>query len=167
MKLKTTLDQWIVLKAVIEQGGFAQAAEFLHRSQSTVSYAVSQLQFQLGVKILQVEGRKAALTPIGKILYHRAQVLLDNAKKIEKIAFDTHRGGDKGERLTRRRGDTALDTHIVSGRQGEASAFTVSPCQLVTLSERKGGSGWGRSNKDHRNAAGSNGVVCRLPGVAR
>lgn len=92
MKLKTTLDQWVALKAVLDHGGFAQAAEFLHRSQSTVSYAISQLQSQLGVNILQTEGRKAVLTPIGKILYHRAQVLLDNANMIEKIARDTERG---------------------------------------------------------------------------
>src|SRR5579862_4266763 len=89
MKLKTTLDQWLVLKTVIELGGFAQAAEHLHRSQSTVSYAVAQLQSQLGVKILQIEGRKAKLTSIGKILFHRASILLDNANAIEKIARDT------------------------------------------------------------------------------
>lgn len=92
MKLKTTLDQWVALKAVLDHGGFAQAAEFMHRSQSTVSYAISQLQSHLGVKILQIEGRKAALTPLGKILYHRAQILLDNANMIEKIARDTERG---------------------------------------------------------------------------
>jgi DNA-binding transcriptional LysR family regulator len=92
MKPKTSLDQWVTLKAVLEHGGFAQAAEFLHRSQSTVSYAISQLQSQLGVKILKTEGRKAVLTPIGKILYHRAQVLLDNAYTIEKIARDIKQG---------------------------------------------------------------------------
>lgn len=86
MKIKSTLDQWLVLKAVLEQGGFAQAAEYLHRSQSTVSYAVAQLQSQLDVKILETKGRKAVLTPIGKILYHRATLLLDNAKSIENIA---------------------------------------------------------------------------------
>jgi|SRR5688572_30414234 len=92
MKPKTTLDQWAVLKAVLDHGGFAQAAEFLHRSQSTVSYAIAELQSQLGVKILQTEGRKSVLTPLGKILYHRAQILLDNAEMIEKIARDTERG---------------------------------------------------------------------------
>jgi DNA-binding transcriptional LysR family regulator len=92
MKLKTSLDQWLVLKAVLDYGGFAQAAEFLHRSQSTISYAISQLQSQLGVKILQTEGRKAVLTPMGKVLYHRAQVLLDNANTMEIIA----RGADQG-----------------------------------------------------------------------
>jgi DNA-binding transcriptional LysR family regulator len=92
MKTKTTLDQWLVLKTVIEQGGFAQAAEFLHRSQSTISYAVAQLQNKLGVKILQTEGRKSALTPVGKILLHRASLLLDGVYAIEKIAYATKEG---------------------------------------------------------------------------
>lgn len=92
MKLKTSIDQWLVLKAVLDHGGFAQAAEFLHRSQSTVSYTISQLQSQLGVKILETKGRKAVLTPTGKVLYHHAQILLDNAKKIEKIADNTDHG---------------------------------------------------------------------------
>lgn len=86
MRIKATLDQWLVLKAVLEQGGFAQAAEYLHRSQSSVSYAIAQLQSQLGVKILQIKGRKAVLTTTGAILYHRAQNLLDSAYTLENIA---------------------------------------------------------------------------------
>ncbi|VEB42274.1 chromosome replication initiation inhibitor protein [Chromobacterium violaceum] len=45
--MKTTLEQWQVLRAIVEEGGFAQAAEKLHRSQSAVSYAVARLQEQL------------------------------------------------------------------------------------------------------------------------
>ncbi len=89
MKIKTTFDQWLILKTVVEEGGFAQAAESLHRSQSTISYALSQLQSQLGVKILEIKGRKAVLTSVGKILYHRGCILLENAAKIEKIAANT------------------------------------------------------------------------------
>lgn len=89
MKIKSTLDQWLVLKAVLEQGGFAQAANHLHRSQSTISYTLAQLQSQLGVKILETKGRKAVLTPIGKKLYQQANILLDNANSIENIAQET------------------------------------------------------------------------------
>jgi DNA-binding transcriptional LysR family regulator len=34
---RVTLDQWRTLQAVVDHGGFAQAAEALHRSQSSVS----------------------------------------------------------------------------------------------------------------------------------
>ena len=46
---RTTLEQWVVLQTVIEQGSFAQAATALNRSQSSVSYALSGLQERLGL----------------------------------------------------------------------------------------------------------------------
>ena len=57
MLAKTSLEQWAVLAAVVDQGGFAQAAETLHRSQSAVSYAVGRLQEALEVPLLAIQGR--------------------------------------------------------------------------------------------------------------
>lgn len=39
--MNTTLDEWEILNAVVQMGGFAPAAEQLNRSQSTVSYLQS------------------------------------------------------------------------------------------------------------------------------
>ena len=41
---RVTLDQWNALVAVVEAGSYARAAEQLHRSQSSVTYAVQQIQ---------------------------------------------------------------------------------------------------------------------------
>jgi len=41
--MNTTLDEWEILHAVVQLGGFAQAAEQLNRSQSTISYAIARL----------------------------------------------------------------------------------------------------------------------------
>lgn len=46
---RVTLDQWRTLQAVVDHGGFAQAAEAMHRSQSSISYTVARMQEQLGV----------------------------------------------------------------------------------------------------------------------
>ena len=62
---RVTLDQWRTLQAVVDHGGFAQAAEALHRSQSSVSYTVARMQDQLGVPLLRIDGRKAVLTEAG------------------------------------------------------------------------------------------------------
>jgi len=48
---QTTLEQWSVLRTVVESGSFARAAEQLNRSQSSVSYAMSRLQERLGVPL--------------------------------------------------------------------------------------------------------------------
>jgi len=43
------LDQWRALIAVVDSGGYAQAAEALHKSQSAVTYAVQKIESVLGV----------------------------------------------------------------------------------------------------------------------
>jgi len=58
---RVSLEQWRTLQAVIDCGGYAQAAVQLHRSQSSVSYAVKRLQQQLGISLMHIEGRKAVL----------------------------------------------------------------------------------------------------------
>ena len=77
------MEQWAVLAAVVDEGGYAQAATALHRSQSAVSYAVGRLQEQLDVPLLVIEGRKAVLTPHGQTLLQRARGLLRDMNTLE------------------------------------------------------------------------------------
>ena len=83
---KVTLEQWRALLAVIDAGGYAKAAERLNKSQSAVSYAISQLETALGVKVFQLQGRKAVASPAGELLYRRAKQLLAQAEQLEKSA---------------------------------------------------------------------------------
>ena len=39
---RISLEQWRALVAVVEAGGYGQAAEQLHKSQSTVTYAIQK-----------------------------------------------------------------------------------------------------------------------------
>jgi DNA-binding transcriptional LysR family regulator len=84
--IKVTLDQWRALIAVIECGGYAHAAEQLGKSQSTVSYAISQLEQALAVAVFKIEGRRAIATPAGESLYRRARHLLAEAESLEGAA---------------------------------------------------------------------------------
>jgi DNA-binding transcriptional LysR family regulator len=81
-----TLEQWRALIAVVDTGGYAQAAEVLHKSQSSVTYAVQKIESLLGVKAFEIQGRKAILTPTGKFLYRRARALLDESMGLERAA---------------------------------------------------------------------------------
>ena len=83
---KVTLEQWRVLQAVIDTGGYAQAAQALHRSQSSISYAVQKLQEQLGTRLLHIVGRKAELTEAGKVLLRQSRHLLEKAGELEEMA---------------------------------------------------------------------------------
>jgi DNA-binding transcriptional LysR family regulator len=90
--MKTSLEQWTVLAAVVDHGGFAQAAAALNRSQSAVSYAVGRLQESLGVPILAVEGRKSVLTAHGRTLLKRARVLIQDLTTLELLARSLAQG---------------------------------------------------------------------------
>ena len=71
---------------MVEAGGYAQAAEQLHKSQSAVTYAVQKIEAQLEVKAFELQGRKAMLTPTGHMLYRRALALVDEASDLEHAA---------------------------------------------------------------------------------
>ena len=86
VSLHITLEQWRALVAVVDTGGYAQAAELLHKSQSSVTYGVQKLEELLGVRAFEIQGRKAVLTPTGQMLYRRARALLDDAGAIERAA---------------------------------------------------------------------------------
>lgn len=81
-----TLEQWRALVAVVDAGGYAQAAEALHKSQSAVTYAVQKIEALLGVEAFELQGRKAVLTPTGQLLYRRALALLTDAGELERAA---------------------------------------------------------------------------------
>jgi DNA-binding transcriptional LysR family regulator len=83
---RISLEQWRCFAAVVESGGYAQAAESLHKSQSSVTYAVQKLQSTLGVHAFEIQGRKAVLTATGHMLYGRARVLLEDASSLERAA---------------------------------------------------------------------------------
>jgi len=89
---KSTLEQWQVLQAIVECGGYAQAAEALHRSQSSVSYMVAKLQEQLGVELLEIDGRRARLTKTGEALLRKARELLGASFQLEQLAQSLSEG---------------------------------------------------------------------------
>jgi len=83
---RVTLDQWRALVSVVDTGSYAKAAEHLNRTQSSVTYAVQQLESALGVKAFEIKGRKAVLTSTGQFLYRRGRTLLDEAGAVEHAA---------------------------------------------------------------------------------
>lgn len=89
---RITLEQWRSLTAVVDAGGYAQAAEALNKSQSTITYAVKKLEDTLGVSAFEIKGRRAVLTSIGELLYQRALLLLEDASRLEQTAKSVSAG---------------------------------------------------------------------------
>lgn len=86
MPPRITLEQWQAFRSVVDEGSFARAAEAVNKSQSSVSYAIKQLNAQLPQPVLRIEGRRAVLTDAGKVLYRHAEQLLRQASDAEAVA---------------------------------------------------------------------------------
>ena len=83
---RITLAQWQMLAAVVDHGGFARAAEAIHKSPSTLNHAVHKLEDLLGVQVLEPVGRQVRLTEAGEMLLRRARQLLEGAEALEDVA---------------------------------------------------------------------------------
>jgi DNA-binding transcriptional LysR family regulator len=89
---RTSLEQWAVLAAVVDEGGFGAAGEALDKSQSAVSYAIQRLQAELPVPLTQPRGRRTVLTEAGATLLRRARAVLAEVESLEAVAENLSRG---------------------------------------------------------------------------
>jgi len=96
---RISLDQWRALVGIVEAGGYAQAGARLHKSQSTLSYAIQQLERLIGAKAFEIQGRKAVLTAAGQVLYRRGKALVDEALQLERSAAKLAAGWEPEIRL--------------------------------------------------------------------
>jgi DNA-binding transcriptional LysR family regulator len=96
---KISLDQWNVLVSVVEAGSYSKAAERIHKSQSTLTYSIKKLESLLGVRVFELRGRKAVLTPTGELLYRRAKTLLENTARLEQAAGELAKGWEPEIRI--------------------------------------------------------------------
>jgi DNA-binding transcriptional LysR family regulator len=83
---KSTVEQWRIFQAVVDCGGYAQAAEKLNKSQSSLNHAVAKLQQGLGLSLLEVRGRKAYLTREGEVFLRRSRKLTQDVESLERLA---------------------------------------------------------------------------------
>lgn len=83
-----SLDQLKIMVAVVDTGSFSAAAKMLHRSQPVVSYAIANLEAQLGITLFERKGQRPVLTEAGK-------TVLAYARRIS-LVTDEMRAGVSG-----------------------------------------------------------------------
>src|SRR5215204_1828268 len=72
------------LVCIVEVGSFSRASQSLHVAQPALSQQISQLEAELGVKLLARSVRGVAPTEAGLAVYRQAQVIL---KQVETTRF--------------------------------------------------------------------------------
>ena len=81
-----TLEQLIVLNAIVEQGTFRAAAENLNKAQSAVSHMLKKLEDELGFTLLSRENYRPALTEEGEVFYRHSLRVLQRVQDLKAIA---------------------------------------------------------------------------------
>ncbi len=81
-----TLDQLQVFKTIIETGSFRAASEKLNRAQSAVSYAIKQLEEEVGTLLFSRETYRPSLTELGRAYYEKVQAVLKEQSELESLA---------------------------------------------------------------------------------
>ncbi len=92
MKYPITLDALEVLDAIDRKGSFAAAANALFRVPSAISYTVQKLEQDLDVVLFRKEGRRAILTPAGKVLLEQGREILNATERLAIATKKTHSG---------------------------------------------------------------------------
>lgn len=84
-----------VLVAVVQEKGFARAAERLHRTQPAVSQAIRRLEEELGRAVFDRSTKSATLTDAGAVVYDHALQMLNlarDARQAVEALADLRRG---------------------------------------------------------------------------
>jgi DNA-binding transcriptional LysR family regulator len=116
---RISLDHWNILVSVVESGSYAKASERVHRSQSTLSYAVHKIERNLGVRVFELRGRRANLTSAGQLLYRRGKALLEEASRLEQVAAQLAKGWEAEIRIAV---DVVFPTWLLLGSLAEFAA---------------------------------------------
>ena len=84
--MQLDLNSLEALEAVVKYGGFAGAAEHLHKRQSAVSHQVRKIEQLLGLTVFNRDGYRVHLTPAGEAILAEGRRLLAQAEHVRSIA---------------------------------------------------------------------------------
>jgi DNA-binding transcriptional LysR family regulator len=86
MIMQLDLNGLEALEAVVKYGGFARAAEHLHKVQSAVSHQIHKIEQQLGISVFNRDGYRVQLTPAGEAILAEGRRLLAQAEHVRSVA---------------------------------------------------------------------------------
>lgn len=83
-----TLTRMRTFIAVVDEDGFSAAGRALGRSKALVSKYISELEDELGVRLLNRTTRKLSLTEIGHSYFHEAQSIIHQVDMLQETVQD-------------------------------------------------------------------------------
>lgn len=95
-----TLEQILTIEAIVEHGSFKAAADFLHKSQPSISMAIKKLEEEYQVSLFSRDDYRPSLTSEGRIFYEKAKFVLREFRELELIAKQMSRGEEVELRIS-------------------------------------------------------------------
>lgn len=95
-----TLEQILTIEAIVQQGSFKAAADFLHKSQPSISMAVKKLEEEYQVVLFSRDQYRPSLTNEGRIFFDKAKSVLKEFRELELTAQQMTRGEEVELRIS-------------------------------------------------------------------
>ena len=144
MKTQLNLEEIRVLEAIERRGSFAAAALELHKVPSAVSYTMQKLEEHIGTHLFEKQGRRAVLTPAGRLLVEQGRQLLMAA---DDLVLATQQVATGWEPRLRIAVDTVVPIETLLPRI--AGLYELQPNIDISLSAEVLGGTW-EALKEHR-----------------
>lgn len=95
-----TLEQLLTIEAIVLKGSFKAAADYLHKSQPSISMAIKKLEEEYQLTLFSRDEYRPTLTNEGRIFYEKAKMVLKEFRELEFTAQQLTRGEEVELRIS-------------------------------------------------------------------
>ena len=95
-----TLEQLLTIDAIVKEGSFKAAADFLHKSQPSISMAVKKLEDEYQINLFSRDEYRPSLTADGRMFYEKAKLLIREFRELEALAEQMRLGVESEIRVS-------------------------------------------------------------------
>lgn len=95
-----TLEQLLTIEAIVVHGSFKAAADFLHKSQPSISMAIKKLEEEHQLILFSRDEYRPSLTNEGRIFFEKAKFVLKEFRELELTARQMSRGEEVELRIS-------------------------------------------------------------------
>ncbi|MDD4976203.1 MAG: LysR family transcriptional regulator [Bacteriovorax sp.] len=95
-----TLEQILTIEAIVQEGSFKAAADFLHKSQPSISMAIKKLEEEYQIILFSRDEYRPTLTNEGRIFFEKAKSVLKQFRELDTTARQMSRGEEVELRIS-------------------------------------------------------------------
>lgn len=95
-----TLEQILTIDAIVKEGSFKAAADYLHKSQPSISMAIKKLEDEYQITLFSRNEYRPSLSADGKLFYQKAKILLREYRELVGLAKQMQMGVEPELRIS-------------------------------------------------------------------